>query len=182
MTDSRAGLRLARPLTWQADQCRVLGSPLYARLLSRAAKNAEAGGMVFEILRTQHRDPYSSSLGLRFMGAIHRIVLDGRAEPLAAHYPSVGGDPALKHLWRDFSKTLVDHQDELRVTARNPVQTNEVGRRGFGRLSPHLRSEPTPTPAPRARSKRRVESSVGSLPIRCESSVGMGSSSVTGSL
>jgi hypothetical protein len=128
MVDSRARLGLSRQLGWQADQCRVLGSPLYARLLSRAAKDAEVGGIVWEILRARHRDPYSSALGLRFMGAIHRIVLDGRADLLAAHYPSAGGDPAVKNLWRDFSTTLVDHQDELRVTVRNPVQTNEVGR------------------------------------------------------
>jgi hypothetical protein len=126
MADSR--IELSRQLEWQADECRVLGSPLYARLLSRAAKDAQAGGIVFEILRARHRDPFSSALGLRFMGAIHRIVLDGRAESLAAHYPSVGGDPALKRIWRDFSATLVDHQDELRLTVRNPVQTNEVGR------------------------------------------------------
>jgi hypothetical protein len=128
MNDSRAQLRLSRQLAWQAAQCRVLGSPLYARLLSRAAKDAEAGGIVWEILRARHRDPFSSALSLRFMGAIHRIVLDGRAEPLAAHYPSAGGDPAVKRLWRDFSATLVDHQDELRVTVRDPVQTNEVAR------------------------------------------------------
>lgn len=125
---TRARLRISRQLAWQANQCRVLGSPLYARLLTRAARDAEAGGIVWEILRARQPDPFSSALSLRFMGAIHRIVLDGRAEPLAAHYPSVGGDPAVKRLWKDFWTTLVDHQDELRVTVRNPVQTNEVAR------------------------------------------------------
>jgi hypothetical protein len=97
-------------------------------LLSRAAADAEAGGIVWEILRARERDTFSSALGLRFMAAVHRIVLDGRAERLAAHYPSAGGEPAVKRLWRDFSTTLVDHQDELRATVRDPVQTNEVAR------------------------------------------------------
>jgi Uncharacterized protein conserved in bacteria (DUF2332) len=138
MADPRARLRLSRQLAWQADQCRVLGSPLYARLLSRAAKDAEAGGVVFEILRTQHRDPYASALGLRFMGAIHRIVLDGRADVLAAHYPSVGGDPAVKHLWRDFSTTLVHHQDEPHKTSRSrrrDTRSRETGGSSFDLIS-----------------------------------------------
>jgi hypothetical protein len=128
MDGTRARLRLSRQLGWQSDQCRVLGSPLYARLLSGAAHDAQVGGIVWEILRARHRDPFSSALGLRFMGAIHRIVLDGRAEQLATHYPSAGGDPVVKRLWRDFSTTLADHHDELHVTVRNPVQTNEVAR------------------------------------------------------
>jgi hypothetical protein len=128
MSNSGARNRISRQLAWQATQCRALGSPLYARLLSRAGSDAEAGGIVWEILRARYRDPFSSALGLRFMAAIHRIVLDGRAEALAAHYPSVGGDPATKRLWRDFSRTVDDHRDELRVTVRNPVQTNEVAR------------------------------------------------------
>src|SRR5512132_431970 len=99
---TRARLRISRQLAWQANQGRVLGSPLYARLLTRAARDAEAGGIVWEILRARQPDPFSSALSLRFMGAIHRIVLDGRAEPLAAHYPSVGGDPAVKRLWKEL--------------------------------------------------------------------------------
>jgi hypothetical protein len=128
MNDPGGRLRISRRLSWQAEQCRVLGSPLYARLLSRAARDVEAGGILWEILHARRRDSFASALGLRFMGAIHRIVLDGRAEPLAAHYPSAGGSPAVKRLWADFQATLLDHRDELRATVRNPVQTNEVGR------------------------------------------------------
>jgi hypothetical protein len=128
MNDLRAQLMVSRQLSWQAEQCRALRSPLYSQLLSRAAADAEAGGIVWEILRARQRDPVSSALALRFMGAVHQIVLAGRAERLAAHYPSVGGDPAARRLWKDFSATLIDHQEELRVSVRNPVQTNEVAR------------------------------------------------------
>jgi hypothetical protein len=34
---------------------------MYARLLSRAASDAEAGGIVWEILRARHRDPISNT-------------------------------------------------------------------------------------------------------------------------
>ncbi|MGH2539729.1 MAG: DUF2332 domain-containing protein [Actinomycetota bacterium] len=125
---SSARLRVSRQLAWQAEQCRDLGSPLYARLLSRAAADAEAGGIVWQVLRRRQRDPFSSALGLRFMGAVHRIVLDGRGDRLAVHYPSVGGDPRTKRLWTDFSATLAEHEGELRDAIGDPVQTNEVAR------------------------------------------------------
>jgi hypothetical protein len=104
-----------------------MGSPLYAGLLSRSAANAESGGIVSEILRGRQRDPVSSVLALRFMGAVHRMVLEGRAERLARHYPSAGGRPG-RGLWRDFTSTLEEHRSELRTGVQRPVQTNEVGR------------------------------------------------------
>lgn len=128
MNDSRPRRRISRQLDWQAEQCRVLGSPLYARLLSRAAADVEAGGITWEILRNRQRDPVSSALGLGFMGAVHRIVLEGRAGRLANHCPSVGGAPVARRLWADFSATLIEHEQELRGTVRNRVQTNEVAR------------------------------------------------------
>lgn len=61
------------------------------------------------------------------MGAVHRLVLEGRAEALAAFYPSAGGtddgDP-----WPAFARTVEEHRDELIGSLERPVQTNEVGR------------------------------------------------------
>ena len=47
--------------------------------------------MAAELLTGRGDDPVGSALALRFLGAVHRIVLDGRAPDLAALYPSVGG-------------------------------------------------------------------------------------------
>jgi hypothetical protein len=61
------------------------------------------------------------------MGAVHRVVLEGRAAALAGFYPSVGGtdggDP-----WPAFARTVEEHRDELIGSLTRPVQTNEVGR------------------------------------------------------
>ena len=35
---------------------------------------------------------FDDAYAFRMLGGVHRLVLDGRAEALAAHYPSVGGD------------------------------------------------------------------------------------------
>ena len=74
MSLSEARAAVARRLRRQAQACRALGSPLYAELLERST--ADAPG---------------SALALRLMGAVHLLVLEGRAPSLARHYPSVGG-------------------------------------------------------------------------------------------
>lgn len=122
----RAG---AAHLSTQAQWCHGLGSPLYGFLLERAAADCESGGVVFSILEEQAHEPPSAAVALRFMGAVHRLVLQGEAESLARHYPSAGGEVGtLEDAWRAFHRTLVDHEQRLRVLALAQVQTNEVGR------------------------------------------------------
>lgn len=119
----------AAHLSTQAQWCHGLGSALYGFLLERAAADCESGGLVFSILEEQAHEPPSAAVALRFMGAVHRLVLQGEAEFLARHYPSAGGEVGdLEDAWRAFHRTLVDHEQRLRVLARAPVQTNEVGR------------------------------------------------------
>src|SRR5918912_144519 len=85
--------RIARRLRRQADSCRPLGSPLYAGLLERAAADAEAGGVVAHVLEGRDLDPAGSALAFRLMGAVHRLVLEGKAPTLARHFPTAGGRP-----------------------------------------------------------------------------------------
>lgn len=126
---SQSRTALAAQLTLQMGWCRGLGSPLYASLLERAAADCAAGGVVWSILAGQANEPRSAAVPLRFMGAVHRLVLGGEAPELARHYPSAAGvvgdhDEA----WRSFKQTLVEHEERLRQLALLPVQTNEVGR------------------------------------------------------
>ncbi|GGM42592.1 hypothetical protein GCM10012275_11940 [Longimycelium tulufanense] len=75
------------------------------------------------------RDRGGSVPGLRFAGAVHRLVLEGRAPRLARHYPTVGGTPVLDELWTDTEPVLHQHVDVLRRRVRaTVVQTNEPGR------------------------------------------------------
>lgn len=117
----------AEVLRRQAVWCRRLGSPLYGALLERAADDCAAGGPTWDVLAGHEGDPEASALALRFLGAVHRLVLAGDAPALARHYPSAGGarigDP-----WPDFAAALRDHRTRLRELVTLPVQTNEVGR------------------------------------------------------
>jgi hypothetical protein len=63
----------------------VGGSAIYERLLRAAAADVEEGGPCLDVLRGHERDPFGSALALRFMGGVHRLVLDGGAPALAAH-------------------------------------------------------------------------------------------------
>ena len=63
-------------LRFQADQCAVNGSPLYATILAAAASDAEDGGPCFEVLRGHEKDPLGTALVLRFMACPHALRRD----------------------------------------------------------------------------------------------------------
>ena len=126
MDDARAAID--RWLRIQAGWCERLGSPLYATLLERAADDAASGGPVFDVLRGHENDAPGSALALRFMGAVHRLVLSGAAPGLAPFYPSMAGRPFEGDAWPSFRSTVAAHLDDLRFLVERPVQTNEPGR------------------------------------------------------
>jgi hypothetical protein len=126
MTTPKAAI--AAKLRKQAGWCLRLGSPLYADLLEQSAADVLAGGACWEALRGHETDPNGSALSLRFMGAVHRIVLTGRAPELARYYPSTNGRVDNAGCWPTFRATVERHQDALRELVNRPVQTNEVGR------------------------------------------------------
>jgi hypothetical protein len=113
-----------------SEICRP-GSPLTHHLLSSAADDLDAGGVTARVMAGSERDRPGTVPGLRFAGAVHRLVLDGRAPSLAAHYPSVGGTPRFEALWPDAEAVLKEHESEVRQLVRSSaVQTNEPGRNG----------------------------------------------------
>ncbi len=63
-------------------------------------------------------------LPLRFMAAVHTIVLRGDAPALEPFYPSVGGGAVRGDEWPAFAATLGDHLAEVRKLSGAPVQTN----------------------------------------------------------
>lgn len=112
----------------QARRCRDLGSPRYADLLERAACDIEANGPCWEALTGYAPDPESPAdlAALRFMAAVHRLVLEGRAPDLASHYADL--TTAAETTWRAFRDVVVTGRDAIRARLRDAVQTNEVGR------------------------------------------------------
>ncbi|MFC4907890.1 DUF2332 domain-containing protein [Actinomadura gamaensis] len=71
----------------QALTCEHGGSPMYAELLRRAAD--EPDGPIAAVLS----DGPDAGRCLRLLGAVHRLVLEGRAPDLAAHYPTAATTP-----------------------------------------------------------------------------------------
>jgi hypothetical protein len=109
-------------------------SPLYQRVLDAVLDDVAAGGPCGAVLAQvdPRLEPVSDAVTLRFLGGVHRIVLEGGAPDLARHYPSAGGrfDPAdrIDELTEAFLATVDAHRDELIAALGRSVQTNEVGR------------------------------------------------------
>jgi hypothetical protein len=116
--------RLVRQAAW----CAQLGSPFYAFLLNAAAKDVAAEGVVWDVLTGFEEEHGGSALALRFMGAVHRLVLMGRLPDLALRYPSIGGDGDAPAAWPAFRQALSEHRSEIRDLLDRGCQTNEVGR------------------------------------------------------
>lgn len=116
--------RVAGWCRWQAEWCDKLGSPLYGDLLRQVADEVAA---LWPVLSGLTDDPPESAPALRFMGAVHRIVLEGRAPELARFYPSAGGTES-GDVWPAFRATVEANADELETSIERGVQTNEVGR------------------------------------------------------
>jgi hypothetical protein len=119
--------RLRDVVAYQAAACAAAGSPLYEQVLVAVLGDFEDRGITYQLLHGRSSDPVGSALTLRLLGAVHRIVLEGRAESLAAHYPSVGGEPGLD-AGAVFLETVREHWPEVDRRIEDGVQTNEVGR------------------------------------------------------
>jgi len=118
---------LVEALVFQRNACADLGSALYAEVLDAVIADVGADGPCATVLRPHEREPFGSALPLRFLGSVHRLVLEGRAPRLAAHYPSAGGSPG-PSLADDFVATVAELRPAIEARVGDGVQTNEVGR------------------------------------------------------
>ena len=114
-------------LAAQRRACAQSGSHLYVRLIDAVIADVAAGGPCADVLRPHADEPFASALPLRFLGAIHWLVLAGQAPDLARHYPSAGGAPGAT-VSNDFLATVARLRDEIEARIHLGVQTNEVGR------------------------------------------------------
>lgn len=115
-------------LAIQAAACRVLGSQLYEQLLGAAAGDVRAGGPAWDVLRPHATRSTGAALALRFMAAVHRLVLSRAAPELALFFPSVGGTADPAQAWPALRRALVEHRDVVQSDVGRPCQTNEVAR------------------------------------------------------
>lgn len=119
---------VAKSFRRQGEHCAAYELPLSAALLASAADDIDAGGPVRSVLPPEPGDPGASALGLRFLAALHRQVLSGRAPSLAAHFPSVGGTAGPAGAWPLVLDILESRPEQVAADVRRPCQTNEPGR------------------------------------------------------
>jgi hypothetical protein len=101
--------------------------PLNVALMRGAADDIEAGGPVAALLHGIDL-PAGSVPALRLCGALHHLVLSGKAPELAEFYGSVGGTRPAAEVWPVALTAISDHAGHVRERLRRGVQTNEVGR------------------------------------------------------
>jgi hypothetical protein len=115
----------------QAESCAALGSPFTAGLLAQIAQR----GLPEPELEARVADwdgdisSRGASVPLRVAGALHGLVLEGRAPALAALYPQPDRPVAASEdLWRAVTAALRDQRIWVAERMALPPQTNEVGR------------------------------------------------------
>lgn len=112
----------------QRAACADAGSPFYATLLAACIADIESGGPVANVFAGIADDEVPTLLPLRFLGGVHRLVLQRKAPRLALHYSSVGGDGDAAQCWPAFLACVQEHTTQLRADLAGPPQTNDVGR------------------------------------------------------
>ena len=120
--------QLADAMREQAGWCGRLGSPLYQSLLLHIAGNVEDSGICWRILESRAADPNRMKLPLRFLAAVHRLVLDGSIPALERLYPSTGGTGDVDAVWPAFLRVLEHHGPAVCAHLPETVQYSEVRR------------------------------------------------------
>ena len=114
-------------IEFQQVGCVQNGSTLYGDILAAVHRDVSVAGPCAEVLGPHAAAPFADAVVLRFLGGVHRLVLEGRAPELARHYPSVGGIPR-RGVGPAFVAVVDAFRDELADRMHDGVQTNEVGR------------------------------------------------------
>lgn len=126
--DAGVRSRLALLAREQARSFEQLGSPFYAVLYGFVADDIADGGPIAALLAPYVDVPFGATLGMRLLGGVHRLVLEGEADDLAKHYPSTDGDGDAEAAWPKFRELVAVREEELEPYLRRSPQTNEVGR------------------------------------------------------
>jgi hypothetical protein len=130
----------------QQRACADLGFPFYAVILEGCLADLADNGPVAQVFEGRDQVRSGDLLPLRFLGGVHRLVLERKAPALALHYPSVGGDGDAHTAWPAFRRTVGEHLDALKESLGSPPQTNDVGRAALlaGALAGLAPTEPGP--------------------------------------
>lgn len=110
-----------------------LDSPLYAVLATGIAQDIGEGGPCAKALAGFEDSPRDSVVPLRFLAAVHALVLSGAAPELARYYPSATSRavPPDADTWPAFRAVVAEQIPWIATWLDTPPrapQTNEAGR------------------------------------------------------
>ncbi len=125
--DGRRHAGLLETIEVQRLGCELAGSPLYAAVLAAVATDVSADGVCARVLGGHADAPFGDAVVLRFLAAVHHLVLSGAVPDLAVRYPSVGGVPG-EDVGDRFVAAVAAHEEAVVARMHLGVQTNEVGR------------------------------------------------------
>jgi hypothetical protein len=116
---------LATALGLQARACDHFGSPFYAALLCLAVDDlgADVRALFAPWDGREAQDLLVDAVALRFLGALHDLVLEGAADDLAAAFPPTSDAGAA---WRAVKRVARDDRPRLAAFMAHEPQTNEV--------------------------------------------------------
>jgi hypothetical protein len=121
--------REVEALQRQAYACHVMGSRLYGAILDRCAMGEDREAVLSLLSsRPDSEDLTEAAIPLRLLAAVHRLALSGRAQALAASYPSCGGDGSVEAAWSAFVSVVTDRYTTIKSELDQPLQTNEIAR------------------------------------------------------
>ena len=110
----------------QARACDRLGSPFTARMCRLLSELLGDGTETGRKVRGWEGDPAADALALRLCGAMHALMLAGRDEALAGHYPPHRTEEGA--LREAVAAALARHDGFIVDFIDSPPQTNEIAR------------------------------------------------------
>lgn len=112
----------------QQGTCGKLNSPFYSDLFACALGDAATGVPFWDVLDAWDGNPLSSLLPLRMLGALHDLVIGGRADALAASYPRPGFPGDVRTAWAELNVVIARERAFIEARLDTQIQTNEVRR------------------------------------------------------
>jgi hypothetical protein len=127
-SDQEMKRKLIETVEWQRIGFRNLGSTFYDLLCRELETEILESGPVWSVLAPFAGEPFEDAYVLRFLAGIHKLVLEGSAPEVAAHFPSTAGDGDAVAAMAAIVELLEESPAATQGALSVPPQTNEVGR------------------------------------------------------
>jgi hypothetical protein len=119
--------RLVASFTSEARYCGRNGSRFAEEFLMLALEDIAKDGPFARVVADWPGDPLDDCVALSVLSAVHMLGLTG-TDGATGVFPSTGGDGDLRSGFDGLRDAVDAHVERVRGLAREPIQTNEIGR------------------------------------------------------